>query len=771
MEKIVPPEGPRNKPRIAIVGEAPGREEELAGRPFVGPSGRLLDQMLAVAGIPRGECYITNVSKVRPPANNFTAAFYENGNRRFPTTRLLDLREQLWKELREVNPSIVITLGAEALAGLGLDYSVGNYRGMMIEHFGLRVLPTFHPSYLLRGMYHERPIVECDLRKAYRQAICPTRPQVFLQPTPSFEDAMRMLRMRPKRVSVDIETVNNVVRCIGFGWSKHEAMSIPLMRGRSNAWTLDEETQLMDAINRLLLDPYTEKVLQNMPYDRTVLARELGLDIRNVVVDTMFAHYLLFPELPKDLGFLCSLYTDHPMYWNYDRSSTESTATYNCMDCVVTFEVAEELEKQLRERGIEKFYKDVLHRSVEKLTYVQSRGMLIDLKAREEVKTQTLGEMGDLRARIERLVGYDVNPSSPKQVSELVYNQWKLPIQKHPKTQKPTTDDDALQILAKKNPHRAPVIQSILDFRQKRVLVGNFCEMELKNNRVFTSYNPGGTVTGRLASSATIDGLGGNLQNIPRGAFRRIFRADEGKILIKADLSQAEYRVLIWKARIDRVIRRWQTEPGFNIHMWNASENIYRIPIEQVTKTQYQNAKNGVYGANYGIGPIKVSRMYNIEYQDAKFIIERYHEAVPEVKQVYQAEIVTEIQNTRKLINPLGRERIFFGRMDDDLYRQAYSHYCQSTVADLINLALCDLTDDGVDVLLQIHDELVIQCDDRPEEIERHIGLMKQRMERPLQIPGVDTPLVIPADIKIGYDWYNTRSVSEWRKEHGLVQA
>jgi DNA polymerase-1 len=229
-------------------------------------------------------------------------------------------------------------------------------------------------------------------------------------------------------------------------------------------------------------------------------------------------------------------------------------------------------------------------------------------------------------------------------------------------------------------------------------------------------------------------------------------------------LSQAEYRVLIWRARIHRVIQRWTTEPDFNIHRWNASENIYGVPLEQVTKQMYSDAKNGVYAANYNVGYVKVSRMYNMEQSRAKMIITNYHNNMPEVKGVYQKEIEDELRTTRCVRNPLGRERMFLGRLDDETFRAAYSHYCQSTVGDLINAALVQLHSEGVDVLLQVHDELVCQCD--TADVERTVEQVRTAMERPLEFAGVDIPLVIPADINVGLNWGDTMPLAKWKEQH-----
>lgn len=766
MPKLIPPTGPTNEPLLALVGEAPGSDEEREGRPFVGPSGLLLNQMLQAAKIDREACYITNVSKVRPPDNKFAQLYYEDGNPTRPTMALLEAREALWKELREVKPKVVVALGAEAMKALTPHVSIMTYRGTMVEHFGLRVIPTLHPAYLLRGQYGDRPIVEADLKKAIRQARFPSKPYTNFQVNPSFEEVMLFLNTHHDTLDVDIETVDNVTRMIGFAWNKHDAICIQFMRGTSHRWTPEQEVEICQGLDKLFRNPYVRKRLQNLMYDCTVLAREFGFDLVNVSLDTMLGHHLLFPELPKDLGFLSSIYTDHEMYWGYNRSDADSTATYNLYDCVVTCECGDNIERELKQNQLWEFYRTVINRVTKVLLYVQSRGVLIDQTVRQQIDDETVAEMSEIKLALARLLGRELNPRSFPQVSELVYREWKLPVQTNPKTKKPTTDDDALNVLAKKFPRHAEVIKLILNFRAKSVLLSTFVRMKLKDGRAFTSYNVGGTVTGRLSSSATIDDLGGNLQNIPRGRFRRIFTADPGKVLVKADLSQAEYRVLIWKARIHRVIARWTTDPTFNIHMWNASENIFRVPISQVTKDMYSKSKNGVYGANYNIGYNKVAKMYNMELKEAKFILERYHEAVPEVQSIYQREIVEEIQRTRTLTNPLGRRRVFFGRMDDETFRAAYSHYCQSTVADLINLGLIECFDRGLDVLLQVHDELVVQCDDTPEVITQTVRDVRESMERPILVPGNDVPLTIPCEIKVGRNWYDTHTPEKWIAEH-----
>jgi DNA polymerase-1 len=191
--------------------------------------------------------------------------------------------------------------------------------------------------------------------------------------------------------------------------------------------------------------------------------------------------------------------------------------------------------------------------------------------------------------------------------------------------------------------------------------------------------------------------------------------------------------------------------------MWNAAENIYRVPYNQVTKKMYDEAKNGTYAANYNVGALKISRMYNMEFSQAKFILERYYSAVPEIKDSYQTGIRNAIDTTRTLVNPLGRERVFLGQPDDEMYRAAYSHYCQSTVADVINIGLVKLEgeEEWVEVLLQVHDELVVQV---PIDcLEEGVTRVKKAMEVPLKFDGVDVPLVIPVEVATGPNWFELK--------------
>jgi DNA polymerase-1 len=758
--RIVPPIGPVDHPLLALVGEAPGQKEELEGKPFVGNAGFLLDQMLAAVGISRHECFITNVANTRPPRNDFSV-YYSDSKRTKPTLELLDHRKRLKQELYRVMPRVVVALGEEALKATANVVGITSFRGCIIECtiqcHPARVMPTYHPAYILR-MYSDRPVVELDLKKAMRQARTPFKPQMKFQLEPSYAEVMEFFEQQRSPVAVDIESIGPCTRSIGFAWSDTEAINIPLIWQGSHCWPSEKEGMILQSLNNYLGDRRIQKYLQNGPYDTTIIANELGIHVDGIVLDTMYAQHLLYPELPKGLDFQSSVYTDFPKYWGHkDQGQDRPNAKYNCYDCCATFIAAQRQLEELCERDLIGFYNDRVHPTIWALTRMQNRGIKVDEESRAKVKVETQAKLDKAEATLLELVGHEVNPYSPKQVKELVYDEWKLPVQRKPKTKTVTTDDDALRSLARKFPQYGAPLRTILTCRQTRKLISTYIDCRLDSGRARTSY--GLTKTGRISSSATWDGYGGNLQNIPRGDFRRLYVADEGKVLIKADLSQAEYMVFCWHAPVPEYIHEYTTNPNFDVHRLHASR-IFDLAEEAVTKESRYNAKQGVYAGNYGIGPLKLSRMHDMDFRLAKDIIEGYKRIRPELE-LWWRRIEDEIKTTRTLTNPLGRERIFLGRIDSALFRAAYDWICQSTVADLINQALVTLDEAGYECLLQVHDELVVQVENDPLAIAQGVKDVRNAMEIPVKFPNIDVPMVIPAEIAVGPNWYDVKEYGD----------
>jgi len=366
------PVGPKGA-KIALVGEAPGQTEIQLGEPFVGSSGQLLTKMLAATGINRRECYITNIDKERPPGNDFALKHYDDKSRKYPKPSLQTLHEDLVRELQDVRPNITVALGEEALRALTGRRGITKWRGSLHDSTVGKVVATFHPASVLRK-YEQRVIVERDLRLAKDESSSPELelPKHAFVIDPGFEEVMAFLGKLKKdkpRVSFDIETLGETVRCIALASGPREALCVPFVSCRGSAvalapstfvrpsnalpfhshWPQEQEESILRELGSVLGALDIPLVAQNYPFDASFLEREFGFVCRGLWMDTMVAQHCCYCELPKSLDFMCSFYTRVPRYSDYSASSDLETWKYNCYDAAVTFEVAMVLEKELKE--------------------------------------------------------------------------------------------------------------------------------------------------------------------------------------------------------------------------------------------------------------------------------------------------------------------------------------------------------------------------------------------------------------------------------------
>ena len=332
--------------RIAIVGEAPGALEETEGRPFVGASGQELTRCLATAGIEREACLLTNVFEERPPGNNLRE--WTLGERDFkqylkewpdpisrdraagmprigPSMRLkpdfIGALDRLYEELNKYAPTMIIALGNTALWALCEATGINKHRGTVTTStmYPAKVIPTYHPAAVLRE-WGLRPILIADLIKAKKESEFPeirTRHrELWLDPT--LEDLWNFYDkyIDPcSLLSVDIETARfEHITCIGYAPSPDLALVIPHVDRRKpgyHYWSEKEEIEAWNFHRHVLSRkdmPY--KILgQNFTYDFQYLHLH-GVPVRNYLADTMLHHHALFPELPKSLGFMGSIYSN-----------------------------------------------------------------------------------------------------------------------------------------------------------------------------------------------------------------------------------------------------------------------------------------------------------------------------------------------------------------------------------------------------------------------------------------------------------------------------
>lgn len=329
------PERPARPARIALVGEAPGEQEALLGRPFVGPAGNELNLQLQAAGLLRSELFITNVFDVRPEKNDVENFCYPKGEKRPENYSLPPLRQG--KYIREeflpsldrlrlelgtcgpegAAPNLVVALGNTAMWALCGRTGIGTLRGTLLPSTllpGTKVLPTYHPAAVLRDA-SLGVVATSDLIKAKREGAFPElrRParRILVAETP--EDVEQWNFQQGPTLAFDIETIpaRRLMSCIGFASTPTEALVIPLLNRNDpdgSYWSVEAECRVWQKIKAVMESDYP-KVAQNGAYDYLWLEAH-SIHVRGWRADTLIGHHALYPELQKSLGFLGSIYTD-----------------------------------------------------------------------------------------------------------------------------------------------------------------------------------------------------------------------------------------------------------------------------------------------------------------------------------------------------------------------------------------------------------------------------------------------------------------------------
>jgi uracil-DNA glycosylase len=327
----VPGVGPRNA-KIAIVGEAPGAYEDAQLKPFVGPAGGVLEQCLHSAGLIRSDVYLTNVVKVRPNKNDIAPFF----NGKTFSAEGIEWVKELRIELDELKPNIVVACGKTAMAALTGQTAITKLRGYVLEtielEFTKKCIPCIHPAACLYGRgivgdsgglatssakpYLYRYIITCDLKKAKHLSADPALVRPNRQLVYNFANVHEVLEWleyfaAQPLVAFDIEVLNFEVSCISFSSDSSIAASIPI----AHTWSEFDEMQIWRGIQKVLGNEKSIKVGQNLVFDIHFLLTRCGVETRGPIQDTMMAHSIIYPELPKGLAFLGSIYCGSQEYW------------------------------------------------------------------------------------------------------------------------------------------------------------------------------------------------------------------------------------------------------------------------------------------------------------------------------------------------------------------------------------------------------------------------------------------------------------------------
>ncbi|MFT5876068.1 MAG: DNA polymerase-1 [Clostridium sp.] len=415
------------------------------------------------------------------------------------------------------------------------------------------------------------------------------------------------------------------------------------------------------------------------------------------------------------------------------------------------------LETKIKEYEMGELLYKVEQPLTEAISYMEAEGFTIDKEKLAELGVKFASDIDKLESTIFDLAGEEFNVKSPKQLGKILFEKLDLPVIKKTKTGY-STNAEVLEALADKH----PIIAEITRYRGLTKIFSTYIEglqaVIDTDCRIHSNFTQTVTTTGRLSSTEP------NLQNIPirnemGRAIRRVFIPHNDQcVILSADYSQIELRVLAHIAKDDNLIEAFINHS--DIHTKTASE-VFNVPIEEVTKNMRSNAKAVNFGIVYGIGEFSLAKDINVSRKDAKIYIETYFERYPNVKK-YMKDIVIEAEENNSVTTILNRRR-FIPEINSSNkmvkafgVRLAMNTPIQGSAADIIKLAMVNVFDklkeEGLKstLILQVHDELILNV--YKDEIEKVEYLVKDQMENVIKLL---VPLEV--EISIGETWYEAK--------------
>lgn len=587
--------------------------------------------------------------------------------------------------------------------------------------------------------------------------------------TPELRKSLLAFLLQQSEVSFDTETTGlntQTARLVGlsFSWLPGEAYYVPVPQDETAQALVEEFCPFFESETIL-------KIGQNIKYDLLIL-KNYQVRIAGPFFDTMLAHYLIEPDMRHNMDVLAETYLHYtpvpitdligPKGKNQKTMADLAPAAvsdYACEDADVTLQLRHVFEPMLKDLGLLGLLNDVENPLVPVLADVEFAGVRIDSVAMGEYSAELQGYVQELETQIYREAGQEFNIGSPKQLGEVLFDKMDIGSGKIKKTKtgQYATGEEILSQLAADN----PIAGLILEYRQLSKLRSTYVEalpqlVSPVDGRVHTSFNQAVTATGRLSSTNP------NLQNIPirtekgREIRKAFVPRDAGHVLLAADYSQVELRIMADFSGDKTMIEAFRL--GQDVHASTASK-VFHVPIGEVDGEMRRKAKTVNFGIIYGISAFGLAQRIGISRKEATDIIDTYFQEFPSVKQFMDDSInrareleyaETLLKRRRYLRDINSRNATLRGYTE----RNAINAPIQGTAADIIKLAMINIHDWlekerlGTKMILQVHDELVF--DAVREEVDYVTPKIRELMTQTLLLPhGV--PLEV--EVGVGDNW------------------
>ena len=571
-----------------------------------------------------------------------------------------------------------------------------------------------------------------------------------------------------KKLSFDTETTGidaNLAELVGLSFCAKagEAYYVPVPEDKKEA------IKICKIFKPILEDPNILKVGQNIKYDILML-KWYDIQVVGPYYDTMIAHYLVEPDLRHKLDYLTETYLDYEMVpiealigkkgknqLTMRDIEVERVSDYACEDADLTLQLKKPLDVMLKDKKVNDIYKKIEEPLVDVLAAIEFEGINMNADFLNKYSKVLGKSIEKSKKEIYKKAGVEFNIASPKQVGQVLFDKLEIPYRwKKSSSGQYSTNVDKLNELAPNH----DIIQDILDYRKLAKLKSTYVDalplmVNPKTNRVHTNFNQTRAATGRLSSENP------NLQNIPiknqegREIRKAFIPRDKDHILLAADYSQIELRLIAEISEDKEMLTAFQE--GLDFHRATAAK-IYDVPYEDVNDEQRRNAKTVNFSITYGAGATNLSRQLDISRKEATEVINAYFESYSSLKK-YMDDTVAFAREHGYVQTMMGRKRELRdidsrnGLIRSNAERMAINTPVQGTAADMIKLAMITIhnkLNEGkfkTRMVLQVHDELVF--DVFKPELEKVKALVKEEMQN--AVTGLKVPIIVEMDT--GENW------------------
>jgi len=544
---------------------------------------------------------------------------------------------------------------------------------------------------------------------------------------------------------------------IAFSWEAGKGFYVPFPEERENA------QELIEQLRPFFEAEHIEKIGQNLKYDIKVL-HKYNVAVKGSLFDTMIAHYLINPDMRHNMDVLSETYLNYTPVsiteligkkgknqLSMREVSLERQTEYAVEDADITFQLAKQFAKELKEAKTEDLFRKIEIPLVNVLADMELEGINLDIEFLNSLSKDLENDIKNLEVKIYKEAGEEFNIASPKQLGDILFNKLKLVDKpKKTKTGQYSTSEDVLSYLAKEH----QIIKDVLNYRGLAKLKSTYIDalpeqVEESTGRVHTDYMQTVAATGRLSSNNP------NLQNIPirtergRQVRKAFIPRDDNYLLLAADYSQIELRIIASLSEETTMIEAFKN--GEDIHASTASK-VFNVPLDEVTRDQRSNAKTVNFGIIYGVSAFGLSNQTDLSRTEAKDLIDTYYKTYPKLRNYISDQIdfarengyVQTVLGRRRYLKDInGSNAIVRGAAE----RNAVNAPIQGSAADIIKIAMINIhrkLKEGnfkTKMLLQVHDELVF--DVFKPELEDLQVMIKSEMENAYE-------LLVPLDVELG---------------------